>query len=103
MKALIAIMVIAVLVLAVIAYLRTKQVKSLSSELEKNREAAFNVSIDYKDLKERCVMLRAELPSKITTQYLAMKLSKQLEGYISVDENCCCIEVVTPSKRKSIE
>ena len=103
MKAIIIICLIAILVLAVILDLRTKQVKSLSSELEKRSSAAFDAQMDLDLLKVRVVEISADKPQRVTNQYLAMKLSGKLGQYVEVLGDKCYLKVIRPLTPAEIE
>lgn len=94
--AIIAILIVAVLFLAAVASLRTKQVKSLTSELESQRKQMDSLAIEHAEHLRRVVRLRADKPKTITAQYLAMKLSRLMGDFIVVDNDGCYLEVLTP-------
>ena len=96
MKTIILILAIAVMVLAVVVSLRVKQVKALTKELERRSEQLKQLSDMREKLSGRIVRLCAEKPKTITPQYLAMKLSRLLDGYIRVDGDNCYLDVVSP-------
>lgn len=97
---LIVILAVAVAALATLFYLRTKQVESLSRELENQRKTLDNIAIEHDRTLRRKVRLVAEKPQKITTQYLAMKLSRLLDGFIVVDGDTCFLDVLTPEEKE---
>ena len=98
--AIIAILVVAVVVLAVICYLRTKQVKSLSSELEARSRELNNLAIKHDNHQRRVVRLCSQTPQKVTAQYLSMKMSNLLEEFFIVDGQNFYLDVLTPEKNK---
>ena len=95
----IVILAVAVLVLAAVAFLRKKQVKSLSIELESQRKLLDDIAAKHDKHLRRVVRLCAEKPQKITAQYLAMKLSRLLDGFIIVDGDNCYLDVLTPEQK----
>jgi len=57
MKAIIAILILALAVVSVLLYLRTKQVKSLTSEYENARNQCDKIAVEYANYKRRFVRL----------------------------------------------
>lgn len=97
---LIVVLAIAVVAITTLYYIRTKQVDSLSRELESQRKILDNIAIEHDRTLRRKVRLVADTPQKITTQYLAMKLSRLLEGFIVVDGDTCFLDVLTPENNE---
>ncbi|MBQ7750304.1 MAG: hypothetical protein IJR77_03665 [Bacteroidales bacterium] len=95
----IVILAVAVLVLAAVAFLRKKQVNSLTQELESQRKVCDDLAFKYDKHLRRTVRLCADKPQKITAQYLAMKLSRLLDGFIIVDGDNCYLDVLTPEQK----
>lgn len=97
---LIVILAVAVVALTVLFHIRTKQAESLTRELESQRKILDNIAIEHDRTLRRKVRLIAEKPQKITTQYLAMKLSRLLDGFIVVDGDTCFLDVLTPEENE---
>lgn len=96
--AIIVILTVAVLGLALICYLREKQVKSLTARIQ-NLEGQLNtLAIKHDKHLRRVVRLCSHKPQKVTAQYLAMKLSGLLEDFFVVDGDDFYLDVLTPEK-----
>lgn len=98
--AIIAILAVAVIALAVVCYLRTKQVKSLSSVLEARSRELNNLAIEHDKHLRRTVRLCSQTPQKVTAQYLSMKMSNLLQEFFIVDGQNFYLDVLTPEKNK---
>lgn len=96
--AIIAILLVAVIVLAIVCYLRAKQVKSLSSEIEDLSRQLNNLAIKHDNLQRRVTRLCSQTPQKVTAQYLSMKMSNLLEEFFIVDDQSFYLDVLTPEK-----
>ena len=101
--AIIAILAVAVLLLAAIAFLRKKQVNSLQEELERQKRALFDSQLEYRNLRSRVTRLCADKPKTLTAQYMAMKLSRLMPGYIIADGDNCYIDVLAPATESAEE
>ena len=96
--AIIVILAVAVLVMAIICYLREKQVKSLSSQVGKLSRELNDLAIKHDNHMRRVVRLCSQKPQKVTAQYLAMKMSGLLEDFFILDGDCFYLDVITPEK-----
>lgn len=96
--AIIVILTVAVLGLAIVCYLREKQVKSLTARIQ-NLEGQLNsLAIKHDKHLRRTVRLCCKKPQKITAQYLSMKMSNLLEDFFVVDGDNFYLDVLTPEK-----
>lgn len=98
MKAIIAILIIALAIVSVLLYIRTKQVKSLTAEYQSVRNQCDGIAVEYANYKRRFVRLCAGKPKNLSAQALAMKFSNLLDGFFIVDGDNCYLDVMTPEK-----
>ena len=98
MKAIIAILIIALAIVSVLLYIRTKQVKSLTAEYQSVRNQCDGIAVEYANYKRRFVRLCAGKPQNLSAQALAMKFSNLRDGFCLVDGDNCYLDVMTPEK-----
>lgn len=103
MKAIIAILIIALAVVSVLLYIRTKQVKSLTAEYESVRKTCDDIAVKFANHQKRVVRLCSIRPKNLTAQALAMKFSNLLDGFFVVDGDTCHLDVLTPEKKEDHE
>ena len=96
--AIIVILTVAVLGLAIICYLRKKQVKSLTGRIYELEGQLNNLAIEHDKHLRRVTRLCSHIPQKITAQYLAMKMSNLLDGFFVIDGDDFYLDVLAPKK-----